>query len=108
AELDDLQVGVGEAELRVEGLEVALDSRRAERVHDHDGLPGAGDLAAGGPAAVQRVQVVRDPVLYRRVTLDPQLGLAFRRGQRSRERLAGKARTGHVRNGANGGLVGRR
>ena len=72
--------GSGKPELRVEGLDVAGDRRRAERVDDHDRPATAGDALV-----VQRVQVIRRPVLQRRVAADPEVGLAVRRGDRRRE-----------------------
>ena len=84
---DDLQRGVRQAPLRVEGVagrslmvgepnESTITIVRPAPVMDR---PGA--------AVVERVQVVGDPVLQRRVARDAQLGPALRGGDRRREPL---------------------
>ena len=69
------------AEGPVEGLQVATDGRRAERVHDDDGLTLAGD-----PSGEQRREVVRPLDLGGLVAGDVEGGLALRRGGRARPR----------------------
>ena len=64
-------MGVGQAELLVEGVQVALDGRRAEGVDDHDRPALAGDARL-----VDRAQVVRLAVLERRVATSLNFGLA--------------------------------
>ena len=84
AELHDLNRGVRQPPLGVEHVEVILDRRRSERIDDHDRPPGAGD-----PGAVERVEVVGDAVLQRRVAVADRCRHTLRSRQR-RYRLRGR------------------
>ncbi len=77
APLHDLDLGVRDAPLLVEDLQVVLDGRRAEGVDDDDGAALAGDALL-----VEGVQVVGLAVLERGVAVDAELADAVRGGQR--------------------------